>query len=147
MSILYKIRKNDGCVSIMQILGETTPEEEIAKWNEADRTAVVSIAPIEAEALPQDRYFRNAWRHADHGVEVDFEAAKQIKMNELRGLRNAALKALDVDYVRADEKGDVSAKKIISDKKQQLRDLPQQESFIGVDTLEQLKDYTPPILL
>lgn len=78
---------------------------------------------VHPSELPQEQEFRNAWRlNQLDEVIIDFEKAKQITKNRLRLQRKPLLDALDIEFIRAIEKGQNTAK--IQEEKQRLRDLP-----------------------
>jgi len=101
---------------------------------------------VPKDSIPEDRTFRNAWTHDSSAIFVDMVKARDLKMGDLRKVRNAKLKSLDVTFMLALEKGDSEATKEIATKKQELRDLPQTVSMEHIDTPEALKDFTPEIL-
>lgn len=124
-----------------EILTET--DYKTIEQNILDLSGLASYSEITIDDVPSDRTYRNAWRENAGKIEVDLNEAKQIKLNEIRELRNKQLAALDYEYIKADEASSVAQKSIIAAKKQSLRDLPATEKFAGVTTPEQLKDYIP----
>lgn len=103
---------------------------------------------IDKDQLPQDRYFRNAWtdEYDTETVDIHRGKAEKIHMDKLRIERNKKLKELDLEFMLALEKGDNVAKDQLVQKKQQLRDMPQNEDLTRHKTLEDLKNYIPNIL-
>lgn len=93
--------------------------------------------------LPVTRNFRGAWRLAMGVVNVDMPAAREIHRENIRRAREATLKQLDTDYMRADEQNDVQAKASIAQQKQALRDLPQAPAIMAAETPEQLEATWP----
>lgn len=145
--MIYKIKKTDGSISIMRILNpSSTIEEELAKWSAGDRAKVVSYSEVDSVVIPDDRTFRNAWESINAHIAVSMLKAQDIKMNQLRTIRDEKLKALDIAMIRAVETGNQALIASIAASKQALRDLPQNETFAGITTPEELKSYIPPIL-
>jgi hypothetical protein len=92
--------------------------------------------------LPEDRYFRDAWRLVDGQLVVDIEAAKEVQRDEWRRLRKPKLDALDLDFMRALEAGESLV--AIAAAKTALRDVTETELS---GTLEEIKANIPAILL
>lgn len=84
-----------------------------------------------------DRRYRNAFSLQDKQIIIDFEKAKGICKEFVRGKRVKPLEALDVFYMKAHERGD-DLQPII-DKKQYLRDLP--DLIDKAKTLRQLDKF------
>jgi len=57
-------------------------------------------------------------------ITIDITKAKEVWKNKIRNARTAALKKLDVDFIKAQE-AETSTTAIVADK-QTLRDLPSQ---------------------
>ena len=84
--------------------------------------------------FPADRIFRNAW---GYDLKEDIEKSKEIKKDMLRKEREPLLASLDVDYIKATEKGDdITA--IVSEK-QRLIDIT--KDVDGIATIEELKAF------
>lgn len=131
----YMITRADGGVSIMQLLDDkATPESEIAKWPEALRLSVVSVEPINIEAIPSDRTFRDAWCKAGGGIGVSMNKARQVHMGRIREVRDRELAKLDVEQLKG---RDVQAQK------QKLRDIPQTFDLTTAATPDELKALWP----
>jgi hypothetical protein len=76
-------------------------------------------------------------------ITVNILKAKEIQKNKWRARRILILKQLDVDYMRAVERGDTAAQQKIASKKQQLRDI----TLIELpDSLEGIKSVLPEAL-
>jgi hypothetical protein len=92
---------------------------------------------------PDDRKFRDAWKHAGGGaIAVDMAAARDIHRNRLRGDRVAPLQRLDVIGLRALTLGDVTTADEIERDKQKLRDLPAHPAIEAAATPEALAALT-----
>jgi hypothetical protein len=94
---------------------------------------------IQEEDIPQDRTFRNAWNDDGSALSVDMIKARDIHRDHLRVVRAEKLSALDTEYLQADEKGDISTKEKIKQRKQSLRDITKHPAIDEVLTPEDLK--------
>lgn len=90
--------------------------------------------------LPADRSFRNAWKS---DLTHDMEKCRHIHRQRMREARAPKLAALDVEYQRADERGDVAAKREIASRKQRLRDITDRPEISKAETPDQLKRVWP----
>jgi hypothetical protein len=159
MSVIV-IKRSDGGIAIMNLVGTAaeaalSPEQsdkivafEIGKWTADHRARVVAWREMPAEALPPDRYFRNAWTDEtpERIVDIDMSKARKIHRNHLRRLRAPKLAALDIDYQRADEVGDTQLKQEIAKRKQALRDVTCDPAIETAQTPEELKVIIPAAL-
>lgn len=109
----------------------------------AQKENLISWRLTERSSLPS-REFRNAWHDEDPTETVDVcpIRAKEIKANQLRVLRDPKLKALDVEYQKADEQGDAAKKQEIATRKQVLRDV----TMNLPTTVEALGNFMPDCL-
>ena len=110
-------QNESGGVSVIIPTGELPIEEVAAK----DVPEGVAYEIVEDDAIPADRFFRNAWVANGAAVDVDLDKAKEIQKNKLREARKPLLEKLDVDFVRALELGGDTAS--IAAQKQALRDV------------------------
>ena len=99
---------------------------------------------VEADAIPTDRTFRNAWTHGGDRVLHDMPKCREIWKDRMRIARAPKLTALDVDYLRADEQGDITLKMQIAAKKQILRDVTSNPAINAAATPEDLKAIALP---
>lgn len=76
-------------------------------------------------------------------IKVNLDKAKDIWLEHYRRARTPLLEKLDMEYMRADESGNLNLKKAIAAKKQALRDVTKTEL---PDTLEGIKKTWPEIL-
>lgn len=89
-----------------------------------------------------DHEFFDAYQ--DTGIiSIDIAKANQIRRDYFRKLRAPLLSALDIQYMRADELGDLEKKTTIINKKQALRDVT---AYPDIDNVRLLKEYMPEIL-
>ncbi len=93
-----------------------------------------------------DRTFRNAWMWEGSKIGHDMAKARDIKRAQLRKARRPLLEVLDIDYTRADERGDAEEKERIATRKQALRDVTVDPAIEAAQTPEELKQVWPEIL-
>lgn len=98
---------------------------------------------IETSQLPDDPQFWGAWTI---DCEVDINKAKEIWKNKIRVVRDARLKALDIEWMKAMENGESKAASLVAVKKQRLRDVTEREDFKTLTTIQQIKEYWPEVL-
>lgn len=140
MNILTRIvfKNTDGSVGVI-IPAENTALtiEEIA---EKDVPKGLDYRITTTDALPTDRYFRNAWTddNLTDTVDVDLTKARDIHMIVLRKLRDAKMVKLDIEQLKG--KDVLSAKQV-------LRDLPQTIDLTHASTPSELKALIPQELL
>lgn len=94
---------------------------------------------IEESEIIKDRDFRNAWRDSGTELHVHMPTAREIHRNRIRFIRSEKLAALDSDYMKADEQGNIEWKKDISHKKQKLRDITKHPGIEAATNPEELK--------
>lgn len=132
----------DGTIAIVVPTKDCKDINELLKCvpEGASRVAVM------AEDIPQDRYFRNAWKLDGHqGIKVCRKKAEGIHLDKLRVIRDAKLKAEDIEYQKAIEFRDDAKMNAIANRKKKLRDMPMDVDFSGM-SLDELKAYIPEIL-
>jgi hypothetical protein len=132
----------DGGVSITTLDPRTKTTSE--QWRDVliERGTIPAtwqVVALDAK-IPSDRTFRNAWK-AD--LTVDMEKAREIHREHLRQMRAPLLQALDVEYQRADERGDPAEKQRIAARKQVLRDVTKDVAIEAAQTPEELKAAIP----
>lgn len=142
----------DGGVSIVHpvrnTIGENlTSDDEIEKraW---DKLPADAINPrfVDASEIPADRTFRDAWVDSSGKIGHDMDKCRAMHKNRIRELRAPKLAALDVEYQRADEDGDLKRKKVIASQKKALRDATADPKIYAAQTIEELKAAIPEIL-
>ena len=169
MSIRYITEEPDGNVLITQMIGDDATGERLTRsLFELSRTSdlttpfdsavhsrsqiarglpghrpLVLLGSCEQEALPADRYFRNAWKWSDDEITVDMSKARDIHMAAIRSVRDQRLKDLDIAMLRAIEAQDVEAQTSVADEKQTLRDIPQTFDLSQARTAASLKGLWP----
>jgi hypothetical protein len=130
--------------TIERFLGrELTDEEyrEIVAKGVPEGAAEVQELPEDWQPV-EDRTFRNAWEIDGKGVSVHMGKARDIHRNSLRRLREAEFAKLDVDSIRAQEKGDKAELAKVAERKQKLRDAPAHPLIEAAATPEELKAIT-----
>lgn len=110
------IQNPDGSVAIVV----PAPGATVAQVMQAVPAGAV-FREVGASEPPTDRTFRNAW---GHDLSVDMPRAQAIQRDRIRARRVPLLAALDVESVRATERGDAAALARIAAEKQSLRDAP-----------------------
>jgi hypothetical protein len=98
---------------------------------------------IDDSQLPDDPEFWGAWTI---DCTVDIKKAKEIWKNKMRVVRNARLKELDIEWMRAMEGGEAKVASSIAAKKQMLRDVTEREDLKKLKTVNQIKEYWPEVL-
>lgn len=125
--------KDDDAI-LDYILNHDLPEEP-TQGRIADRSEI-----------PADRTFRSAWEDKGVAIDVNMPKAREIHRNRLRDMRAPKLAQLDVDYQRADERGDAAEKQSIAQRKQALRDVTADPAIDAAATPEELKAVLPAAL-
>jgi len=103
-----------------------------------------SYIALDVADLPEDRYFRDAWKLVGGALTIDIELAKEVQRNRWRRLRAPKLEALDLAYLRAIEAGDSALQAEIAATKAALRDVTDTEL---PNDIEGIRDTVPSILL
>lgn len=102
-----------------------------------------NVTVCDESDIPSDRTFREAWECSSGRVAVNMDKAREIHMDRIRKVRDRELAKLDVEYQRADERGDATAKAQVAARKQALRDIPQTFDLTQAKTPEELKALWP----
>jgi hypothetical protein len=142
----HLIKHNDGSVSIMTTVNGATPESCIEKMHDDQKSSIHSHRLIHDSEIPQDRYFRNAWKHNKNNIHVCMSTAVEVHKENLRTLRFPKLKELDLMYNRAHEQNDSEKMNEIISKKNELRDVTIHPDVISPDSLDALKNAIPECL-
>lgn len=131
----------------------------VHKLQAIDAEAVKQLVPAGApfREIPQDEppcptdpneYFFDAWALLEGGlVELDMAKAAQIRLNQIRGIRNERLKELDTEQIIALGRGDAAKVAEVESKKQSLRDIPQKLNFSSAKNAYDLRHIIPPELV
>ncbi len=137
--MIYALRRADGGVSILRLIGEADLSAELAKWEAVADPAwlPVQAAPIDESDIPADRTFRDAWTH-DGSINVDMPKAREVVRQRLREARAPKMAALDVESLRANEAKDAAKMTAIAARKQELRDITANVEIDEAQTAEAL---------
>jgi hypothetical protein len=139
--------RHDGGVSITWPVEEPRPGEDAAAYLARIAEQVVprdcSYALLARSAVPADRTFRDAFTFDGQALAIDMPKAREIHRHRIRAARAPLLAALDVDYQRADERGDATAKARIATRKQQLRDAPAHPGIDSATSADELLQVWP----
>lgn len=102
--------------------------------------AGISYKIIDDSTFPVERRYRDAWVLSGEKLDIDMPKARAIFLDNVRVLRNAKLSELDVEVVKAVEKGESTTSLAIE--KQRLRDLPEtlSKDLEKCTTVEEFKD-------
>ena len=103
----------------------------------------VSWVRTSAEALPQDRTYRNAWRHDGEQVVHDMPHARRLHLDLVRQARLEQLGRLDRDWMRATGQGKQADAATIEAARQALRDAPATLDVDAATTVDELKARWP----
>ena len=96
---------------------------------------------VEADTIPNDRTFRNAWTTSKgKSAEIDLSKAKDVAKDKVRQARTPKFQELDIAYQRADEDSDADAKKAVADKKKLARDATKNTKITGASDVDKLKE-------
>jgi hypothetical protein len=130
----------------LAVVRPTSPAEEERAWAQLPPQAINPRWAEDTDEIPSDRTFRGAWK--DTGVvSVDMPKAREIHREKLRELRAPKLVALDIEYMRADERADSAEKSRIALKKQALRDVTEDPRIESASTPDELKAVLPEVLV
>jgi hypothetical protein len=75
-------------------------------------------------------------------IQIDMAKAIEIQRNRIRALREPLLAALDVEFMRAVERGDQAEQARVVAGKQRLRDLTNDPRLTAAQTVDELKIIT-----
>lgn len=133
------IYQDQDCLAVIHPAQEATLEQLVACVPDGAPYAV-----MQHDDLPEDRYFRDAWKLEAGQLAIDIEGAKEIQRNVWRKLRAPKLEALDLAFMRALEAGDTVAQADITAQKTALRDVTLTEL---PNDPEGIRNTVPQILL
>jgi hypothetical protein len=124
------------------------PKREIERWRLSlgpQEPRDVSFRAMPCSAIPQDRSFRDAWCDVtpEPVIDIDMDKARAIHKDRLRVLRKPLLAGLDIEYQRADERGNKTKKKKIVALKKELRDVTDDPAILAAKTPDELKAVWP----
>lgn len=137
--------KPDGGVAVVHPVRNTYPKLEELTDAEVEQRAWSGLSPeatdaqwIEADQVPTDRTFRNAWKAGVGGIEHDMVKCREMTKERLRADRAPLLSAQDVAFQRALETNSSTA--AIVAEKQRLRDVTKMVTdSLSLDELKALR--------
>ena len=135
--------KEDKKVGILSVSPNwDKPFEELAK---KDVPEGLPWKVVNEDELPKYNYFASSWILNDlhEQITFDYEEVKRVWLNFYRRVRTPLLAALDIDFMRSVESGDINLQKEIASKKQALRDVTKTEL---PNDLDGIKNTWPEIL-
>jgi len=130
----------DGGLSYVVPVGRSL-EEVLDQDVPSDAT---DVHVVDDSTIPHDVTFYDAWRNDKGRIVVDMLKARNILRDRIRAARAPMLQALDIEYQKADERGDDEARRSIAARKQALRDAPADPSIEMATTTDALKALWPP---
>ena len=143
-------KNTDGSIKVTNMHIAATLEDTIFHKDTLVERGEISTfqAILQTEQLPQERYFRPAWRFNGVSVTLDIPACRQRHLDKLRRVRNAKLQDSDADYMRALEQADQTKLDTLKTYRQALRDMPQtvNTTLQAASTPETIKAVRPAIL-
>lgn len=119
MSKRFIFENETGGVSVMSLAPGARLESVLQKLGKRGD----QVHEVDADSLPPDDEYRNAWKLTGGKVIHDMAKARDIRLKQIRDKRNADLAASDRDVVIQIESGGVSAD--LKKERQRLRDIPQ----------------------
>ena len=150
---LVAITRADGGVTVKAFITkasgyvcEATDENIAAEIARSPKLAGSTWRRIERSDIPADRYFRGAWKDDGKAIAIDMPKARDIHRERMREARAPKLAALDVEYQRADERGDTAAKQTVVARKQVLRDVTADPAIEAAKTPDELRAVWPAAL-
>jgi len=139
MKIIYT--NNEGGVSVIIPTGELSIEEVAAK----DVPEGVAYEIVEDDAIPSDRFFRNAWVANGAAIEVDLDQAKEIGHTIRRQQRAEEFAPLDEVIAKqipgADAEAAEAGRQLIRDKYAQVQE--QIDAAATPDDIKTALEVTP----
>lgn len=140
----------DSSLKVTNMPSLATLDETITHKNILIERGELSVFQtiVTSEQLPQERYFRDAWRFVNGGIAFDLPACRERHLNKLRRVRNSKLQDSDPDYMRALEQGDTVKLNALKTYRQALRDMPQTTAaeFQAASTPNAIRSIQPAIL-
>ena len=141
---IYK-QKNPDTGEDMDRVGMITIFNDSEMHRVPDGALEVGLQPVKED--PDGAYF-DAWRLQQNGtVEIDLEAAKEIRLDWLKARRKKLLERLDQLQFRAHCSGDEDKIKSYEENKNELRDFPDKINWAVIHTLNDIKHILPPCLI
>lgn len=134
---------NGGKLAVIYPVDESADIREMMKSHHSN---IELWTIVDKSAIPEDRYFRDAWKLDADSVAIDMPKARAIHMDNIRAARREPLENLDLAYQRADEEDNSAMKQKIVANKKLLRDLPTTVDLNSISSPKELKKIWPEIL-
>ena len=129
----------------MDRVGMITIYDDSEKHRLPEGSVEVGVIPVKEDP---DGAFFDAWRLQQNGtVEIDLEAAKEIRMEWLKARRAKLLENLDSLQFRAHCSNDEGKLKDYEVTKNELRDFPEKINWSVIHNLNDIKHILPPCLI
>lgn len=132
-----------GAVHFEREASDANIQAECTKAFSHTGNPVVTWRRIAPEEVPQNRAYRNAWVDTGSAIVHDMVRAREIHRARLRDERAPLLSRLDIEFLRADEAGDVDRKASITAEKVRLRDVTADPRIEAARTVEELSGVNP----
>ncbi len=139
-------------------INKSNAEHEILEWiANKDVPEGKEFKLVDKDAIPRDRYFRDAWSLEEDALQVDIEKAKPIQIDKIRTMRVSVFPNADFDFNKAVEKVLVKLIALLPEdsdmldlvakiqKRQALRDATDID-LSEVSDLHELKESIPDVL-
>lgn len=131
MYIIYEGK--DGSVAISTLVNDNVDIVDVVEKFRAAHPGIYTKFNVHKTIdVPDSRQFRDAWKIAGGKIVVDNKKAKQIHLDRIRELRNKKLEELDKEAIK--NITDENKLQEIEQKKQILRDIPQNYTAFDVDS-------------
>ena len=137
MNIIYQTKLGQVAV-IFPANNSLTLDQLAAKDVPADTPWLL------VDSFPDNR-LRDAWKidFKSKSIVIDMDKAKNIIQQRIRVKRKPILEALDIEYMRATETGNLATQQSVAQQKQKLRDATEHPSIINAKTPEELLSADP----
>jgi hypothetical protein len=135
----------DGGVSVVSPAKNVDDPLQFSEEDRINRAMLLlppeatNVQVVDEASLPKDRTFRNGWKQNGAAVEHDIEKCRELHKEHLRRVRSPLLEELDVQYMRAMEKGDTATMAAVVSRKEELRDITSHPSIASAQTADELK--------
>jgi len=143
----------DGGLSVVHPVINTIGEAEGFTESDALARALAKLPAdainpqvVDADAIPADRTFRNAWAADGKNLTTDMDKAREIHKDTLRELRAPKLALMDIEVRRAERAGNTEQVEALNAKYQLLLDVTSDPRIASAKTPETLKAVIPAAL-
>jgi hypothetical protein len=139
------LKNDDGSLETIYLNNNTSIERCIESYSLNEKEHIY----LEKEDVPMLKNFEyyKAYELINSIIEINMPKARDIHRVALRSERASRLAALDVAYMRAQEREDTAAAKQIAAQKETLRNIPTHPAIDAAQTPEELMALTLDVLL